>query len=75
MKVRELIEQLQQFDPEMVVVAAADPEKNRDHPVIRCEISPWEYGGESGTDVFLSVGYSREDCFPPILNVEDFGIL
>lgn len=70
MNVRQLIEQLQQFDPEMMVVAASDPEQNRDYPVVRCEISPWTAGDESGTDVYLKVGYQREECYPAAVTVD-----
>ena len=70
MNVRELIEHLQQFDPEAPVVAGSDPECNRDYPVARVEISPWTLpDGTSGTDVYLRVGYSNTENHPPMLEV------
>jgi len=68
MKVKELIEMLQEFNPDSVVIMQRDPEGNGYAPLSGAEDNgSWnkkdrEYGYATLTEELEEQGYSEEDC-------------
>jgi hypothetical protein len=68
MKVKELIEMLQEFNPDSVVIMQRDPEGNGYAPLSGAEDNgAWnkkdrEYGYATLTEELEEQGYSEEDC-------------